>query len=236
MALPEGARAGPRPRLSSASLSPANVAHALVWLLRAGEMPPMVKKVEEMDVPGAPGTPAPTHAGRNPLTHPPRAPHELSPADRLVPMVTWCPHVPHLAAHAERPHAAVCVQHLRGSEPSESRETHAAARPPASETRPAGRPGLCRADRIRRRLGLRWSTLLAVVAHHDAAPMKRLGMISSSHIRMDAGGASVDSTPKSTAVAGLHLQHCNSEKGSSGAVSLPALLSSRARMSGEGRG
>ena len=43
MALPEGARAGTRPRLSSAGLSPANVAHALVWLLRAGEMPPVEK-------------------------------------------------------------------------------------------------------------------------------------------------------------------------------------------------
>ena len=43
MALPEGARAGTR--LSSAGLSPANVAHALVWLLHAGEMPPVEKKV-----------------------------------------------------------------------------------------------------------------------------------------------------------------------------------------------
>ena len=47
---------------------------------------------------------------------------------------------------------------------------------PASETRPAGRPGVCRAERIRRRLGLRRSMLVAVVAHRDAAPMKRLGM------------------------------------------------------------
>jgi len=108
MALPEGARAGTRPRLSSAGLSPANVAHALVWLLRAGEMPPVVKKVEEMDVPGAPSTPAPAHAERNHPTPQARVPHELSPTDSLVPMVTQRSDVPHLTAHAERP-ALLCV-------------------------------------------------------------------------------------------------------------------------------
>ena len=74
---------------------------------------------------------------------------------------------------------------------------------PASETRPAGRLGVCRAERIRRRLGLRRSMLLAVVAHRDAAPMKRLGM-SSSYTSMDLGGASADSTRETSAVVGLH--------------------------------
>jgi hypothetical protein len=59
------------------------------------------------------------------------------------------------------------------------------ARPPASEERPAGRPGVCRAECVRRGLGLRRSTLLAVVARRDAAPMKRLGMGSGSRISME---------------------------------------------------
>ena len=58
MALSEGARAGTRTRLSSAGPPAAVFAHALVWLLHAGEMPPVEKKVEEMHVLGAPGTPA----------------------------------------------------------------------------------------------------------------------------------------------------------------------------------
>ena len=70
MALPEGARAGTRTRLSSAGPPTAVFAHALVWLLHAGEMPPVEKEVEEMDVPGAPSTPAPAHAEHN---HPTRS-------------------------------------------------------------------------------------------------------------------------------------------------------------------
>ena len=113
MALSEGARAGTRTRLSSAGPPAAVFAHALVWLLHAGEMPPVEKKAEEMHVLGAPGTPAPAHAERNRPTPQARMPHELSPADSLVPMVTQRSHVPHLTtAHAERPRAAVCVRSI----------------------------------------------------------------------------------------------------------------------------
>ena len=91
-------------------------------------------------------------------------PHELSPADSLVPMVTQRSDVPHLTtAHAERPRAAVCVRSI-----CHTRNLRRARMP-------AGRLGVCRAERIRRRLGLRRSMLVAVVAHRDAAPMKRLG-------------------------------------------------------------
>ena len=55
-----------------------------------------------------------------------------------------------------------------------------------------------------------------MVAHRDAAPMKRLGMSSSSH--MDAGGASADSTRETSAVVGLHPQRFRSEMSSRGAV------------------
>ena len=113
MALSEGARAGTRTRLSSAGPPAAVFAHALVWLLHAGEMPPVEKKAEEMHVPGAPGTPAPAHAERNRPTPQARMPHELSPADSLVPMVTQRSDVPHLTtAHAEGPRAAVCVRSI----------------------------------------------------------------------------------------------------------------------------
>jgi hypothetical protein len=113
MALSEGARAGTRTRLSSAGPPAAVFAHALVWLLHAGEMPPVEKKAEEMHVLGAPGTPAPAHAERNRPTPQARMPHELSPADSLVPMVTQRADVPHLTtAHAERPRAAVCVRSI----------------------------------------------------------------------------------------------------------------------------
>ena len=114
----------------------------------------------------------------------------------------------------------------------ESRETRAAAQPPASETRPAGRPGVCRAECIRRRLGLRRSTLFAVVARRDAAPMKRLGMAATSPWRWAA--------PRRTVAGGEH---------SDGLTYTPAALrrrdrferrcgreSSGARMSREGRG
>ena len=57
---------------------------------------------------------------------------------------------------------------------------------------------------------------LAVVAHRDAAPMKRLGMSSSSH--MDAGSASADSTRETSAVVGLHPQRFRSEMSSRGVV------------------
>ena len=107
MVLPEGPRVGIRPRLSSAGSPPADLAHAPVWLLRAGEMPLVLKTAEETDVPGAPVTPAPAYAERNRPAPQVRAPHELSPADRLVLMVTRRPDVPHLTAHAERPRAAL---------------------------------------------------------------------------------------------------------------------------------
>jgi hypothetical protein len=88
MVLPEGPRVGIRPRLSSAGPPLADLAHAPVWLLRAGEMPLVLKTAEETDVPGAPITPAPTHAERNRPAPQARAPHELSPADSLALMVT----------------------------------------------------------------------------------------------------------------------------------------------------
>ena len=79
----------------------------------ARAMPPVEKKAEEMHVLGAPGTPAPAHAERNRPTPQARMPHELSPADSLVPMVTQRSDVPHLTtAHAERPRAAVCVRSI----------------------------------------------------------------------------------------------------------------------------
>ena len=56
-----------------------------------------------------------------------------------------------------------------------------------------------------------------MVAHHDAAPMKRLGM-SSSHTSMDLGGASADSTRETSEVAGLYQQRFRSEMSSRGAV------------------
>ena len=203
MALSEGARAGTRTRLSSAGPPTTVFAHALVWLLHAGEMPPVEKKAEEMHVLGAPGTPAPAHAERNRPTPQARMPHELSPADSLVPMVTQRSDVPHLTtAHAGRALLCVCAASARLGIFGELGDPSRGSVTPASETRPAGRLAVCRAERIRRRLGLRRSMLVAVVAHHDAAPMKRLGMSSSSH--MDVGGASADSTRETSAVVGLH--------------------------------
>ena len=159
------------------------LAATAVWLLDVDELPLEMKTAEEMDVPGAPVTPAPAHAECNRPAPQAREARELSPAIRLLSMVTRHLDVPHLTVHAERPRAAVCVQHLRGSEPSESRESRAAPRPPPSATPPSCPPGACRSrERNRRGLGLWRSTLLAVVARRDAAPMKRLGMDLQPHL------------------------------------------------------
>ena len=112
MALPKGARVGTRSRLSSTRALLAGLAATAVWLLDVDELPLEMKTAEEMDVPGAPVTPAPAHAERNRPAPQARAPHELSPADSLMLVVTRRPDVAHLTAHAERPPAALCVQHL----------------------------------------------------------------------------------------------------------------------------
>ena len=109
MALSEGIHVGGRPRLSSAGSPPADLAHAPVWLLRAGEMPHVMKTAEEMDVPGAPVTPAPAHAERNRPAPQARAPHELSLADSLVLMVTRRPDVPHPSLLMLNGRALLCV-------------------------------------------------------------------------------------------------------------------------------
>ena len=137
MALPKETRVGTRSRLSSTRALLAGLAATAVWLLDVDELPLEMKTAEEMDVPGAPVTPAPAHAECNRPAPQAREARELSPANRLLSMVTRHLDVPHLTVHAERPRAAVCVQHLRGSEPSESRESRAAPRPPPSATPPS---------------------------------------------------------------------------------------------------
>jgi len=87
-------------------------------------------------------------------------PHELSPADSLVPMVTQRADVPHLTtAHAGRALLCVCAASARLGIFGELGDPSRGSVTPASETRPAGRLGVCRAERIRRRLGLRRSML-----------------------------------------------------------------------------
>ena len=114
-----------------------------------------MKKAEEMHVPSAPGTPAPAHAERNHPTPQARMPHELSPTYSLVPMVTQRSDVPHLTtAHAGHALLCVCAASARLGIFGELGDPSHGSVTPASETWLAGRLGVCRAERIRRRLGL----------------------------------------------------------------------------------
>lgn len=123
MALPEGTRVGARPRLSSARVLLADLAATAVWLLDVDESPLVMKTAAEMHMTVHPSHQRPRMPSATTPTPQAREAHELSPANSLLSMVTRRLDAPHLTAHAERPRAAVCVQHLRGSEPSESWET-----------------------------------------------------------------------------------------------------------------
>ena len=109
MALPKGTRVGTRSRLSSTRALLAGLAATAVWLLDVDELPLEMKTAEEMDVPGAPVTPAPAHAERNRPAPQARAPHELSLADSLVLMVTRRPDVPHPSLLMLNGRALLCV-------------------------------------------------------------------------------------------------------------------------------